>query len=74
MSNTHFNDNHEMIVKNRANSYSLYEENDFRRRVLNYANVGATSLFMTVEDLTRWLLNLKNGSVGGKPVIEQFQS
>ena len=39
--------------------------------MLSYANVGATSLFTTAEDLAKWSNNLDNGEVGGERVIEQ---
>ena len=72
MTNTHFHDDHQMIVKNRAYSYSP-SNNGFRLAALNYANVGATSLFTTAEDLARWVLNFEDKKVGGAPVIQQMQ-
>jgi CubicO group peptidase (beta-lactamase class C family) len=72
MTNTHFHDDHQMIVKNRAYSYSS-SNNGFRLAALNYANVGATSLFTTAEDLAKWVLNFEDKKIGGAPVIEQMQ-
>ena len=75
MASTHFHDDHQEIVKNRAYSYSP----DYRRRrgyrnsVLSYANVGATSLFTTAHDLARYLLNFDKGVVGGREVLEAMQ-
>jgi CubicO group peptidase (beta-lactamase class C family) len=71
MTNTHFHDDHEMIVKNRAYSYAP-QKDGYKLSALNYANVGATSLFTTVEDLARWIHNFDNGDVGGMGVIEQM--
>ena len=73
MSDTQFYDDHERIVKNRAYSYVPVKENGFKKRRLNYANVGATSLFTTAEDLAKWLQNFEDGRVGGREVIEQMQ-
>ena len=73
MSNTHFHDDHEMIVKNMAYSYAPKEGGGFKKSVLSYANVGATSLFTTVEDLTRWIQNFFDARVGGPGVIQQMQ-
>jgi CubicO group peptidase (beta-lactamase class C family) len=73
MSNTHFHDDHEMIVKNMAYSYEPKEGGGFKKSVLSYANVGATSLFTTVEDLTRWIQNFFDARVGGPGVIQQMQ-
>lgn len=72
MTNTHFHDDHEMIVKNRSYSYGPLDEGGFRKRVLSYANVGATSLFTTVEDLANWAHNFEDPRVGGKEVIDQM--
>ena len=72
MTNTHFHDDHEMIVKNRAYSYAAVDEGGFKKSVLSYANAGATSLFTTVEDLAKWAHNFENPRVGGRAVIEQM--
>lgn len=66
MKNTHFHDDHEMIVKNRAYSYYLDNNKQYKRSVLNYANVGATSLFTTAPDMAKWVLNLENPRFGGE--------
>jgi CubicO group peptidase (beta-lactamase class C family) len=72
MNNTHFHDDHEMIVKNRAYSYSARPGGGFKLSALNYANVGATSLFTTVEDLAKWITNFEDMKVGGPAVIQQM--
>jgi CubicO group peptidase (beta-lactamase class C family) len=73
MSHTHFHDDHEMIVKNRAYSYVPEENGGFKKRVLSYANVGATSLFTTVEDLAKWADNFFEKRLGGPEVIAQME-
>jgi CubicO group peptidase (beta-lactamase class C family) len=73
MSNTHFHDDHEMIVKNMAYSYSQMKDGTYKKNVLSYANVGATSLFTTVEDLCRWVQNFEDARVGGPGIIRQIQ-
>lgn len=70
MTNTHFHDDHEMVVPNRAYSYARGPEGQFKKAVLSYANAGATSLFTTVEDLAAWVHNLDTGTVGGTDVID----
>lgn len=72
MSSTQFYDDHERIVKNRAYSYAPVKDKGFKKRRLNYANVGATSLFMTVEDMAKWVQNFDDRRVGGSAVIEQM--
>src|SRR4029077_202975 len=60
-------------VKNRAYSYAPAAGGGFRLSALNYANVGATSLFTTVEDLAKWSQNFEDAKVGGPAVIQQMQ-
>jgi CubicO group peptidase (beta-lactamase class C family) len=72
MQNTLFYDDHQKIVNNRA--YSYYEDSaGYKKSVLNYANVGATSLFTTVDDLSRWAINFENPKVGNHKIIEQMK-
>ena len=71
MTNTQFYDDHEKIVKNRAYSYG--QENGFsKKRTLSYSNVGATSLFTTVEDLSKWTMNFEKPIVGDSELIKKF--
>lgn len=71
MTNTLFYDDHQKIVKNRAYSYAL-SGSEYKKSVLSYANVGATSLFTTVEDLALWAINFKSPVAGNKHIIEQM--
>ncbi len=72
MTRTAFHDDHERIVPGRAYSYSPDDDAGFKKSVLSYANVGATSLFTTVEDLALWSNNFDTAQLGGKAVIEQM--
>ena len=72
MTSTHFHDDHEMVVKNRAYAYAPGPAGEFKLTALNYANVGATSLFTTAEDMAKWALNFEDQKVGGKSVIDQM--
>jgi CubicO group peptidase (beta-lactamase class C family) len=65
MSRTHFHLDYEEIVKDRALSYSHLGEGKFKNAILSYGNVGATSLFTTVEDLAKWDRNFYDGGIGG---------
>ncbi len=73
MTNTLFYDDHEKVVKNRAYSYYKYGSTH-KKSVLNYANVGATSLFTTVEDLSKWSMNFSNPKVGSKDIINTMNT
>lgn len=72
MKSTLFYDDHEKIVKNRA--YSYYDNNGYKKSVLSYANVGATSLFTTAEDLSLWALNFGNPVVGDTSLIRKLNT
>ena len=72
MSSTHFHIDHQEIVRNRAYSYEGEPGKGFQQAVLNYANVGATSLFTTVEDMANWLRNFDDKRVGGAAVVDRM--
>lgn len=73
MSSTLFYDDHEKIVKNRA--YSYYQnDGEYKKSVLNFANVGATSLFTTVEDISLWAMNFSNLKVGDAAIIKKMNT
>ena len=72
MTNTHFHDDHEMIVKNRAYSYLSVKDDGFKNAVNNLTALGSSSLYSTVEDLAKWILNFDNARIGGQVVVEQM--
>ncbi|MGA2531438.1 MAG: serine hydrolase domain-containing protein [Candidatus Aminicenantales bacterium] len=72
MTSTHFHLDHKEIVRNRAYSYEGDAVKGFKQSVLNYANVGATSLFTTVEDMASWLRNFDEKRVGGAAVLDKM--
>ena len=74
MRDTHFHLDHRQIVKNRAYSYEPDTLKGFRKSVLSYANVGATSLFTTVEDMALWDRNFYTATVGGSEVIDMMHT
>ena len=73
MNSTLFYDDHEKIVKNRVYSYNS-DSGGYKKSVLNYANVGATSLFTTVEDLSLWSMNFLNMKVGDSTIINKMNT
>ena len=72
MTNSHFHDDHQMILKNRAYSYQAVENGGFKHAVNNTTALGSSSLFSTVEDLAKWILNFDNIQIGEQTVIEQM--
>ena len=73
MNNTLFYDDHEKIVKNRAYSYQS-TGTGFKKSVLNFANVGATSLFTTVEDLSLWSMNFSKATIGDVSIFNKMKT
>ena len=72
MTNSHFHDDHQMILKNRAYSYQAVENGRFKHAVNNTTALGSSSLFSTVEDLAKWILNFDDTQIGEQIVIEQM--
>lgn len=75
MKNTLFYDNQEQLVKGRA--YSFHQSpggssDAYRKSILSYGNVGATSLFTTVGDLALWLDNFRSPKIGSKAVAAEM--
>ncbi|WP_111683970.1 serine hydrolase domain-containing protein [Winogradskyella tangerina] len=73
MNKTLFYDDHEKIVKDRA--YSYYNQGgNYKKSVLSYANVGATSLFTTVEDLALWSMHLNRPKDDIKDIVSKMNT
>lgn len=70
MANTHFDDDHRTIVKNRVQSYEQPAQGGLRRYVETEDWVGAIGLLTTAEDLLRWARNFYDIRVGGPNFIE----
>jgi CubicO group peptidase (beta-lactamase class C family) len=73
MIDTHAHDDHQMIVPNRAESYARLPRGSYRRAPLNYATVGATSLFTTIEDMARWAATLMSGTFAPEVLDEMVR-
>jgi CubicO group peptidase (beta-lactamase class C family) len=72
MTNTHFHDDHERIVKNRAWSYEREGDKSFKNAFSNISVVGGGGMYSTVEDLAKWVNNFDHGRVGGPGVLKQM--
>jgi CubicO group peptidase (beta-lactamase class C family) len=71
MTNTLFYDDCEKIVRNRAYSFYL-DSTGYKKSILSYSNVGATSLFTTAEDLCQWARNFETPVVGDRDIINRM--
>ena len=72
MTNSHFHDDHQMILKNRAYSYQTAENGGFKHAVNNTTALGSSSLYSTVEDLAKWMLNFDDTQIGEQTVIDRM--
>jgi len=72
MTRTHFHLDHRRIVHDRAYSYET-AGGGYQASPLNYANVGATSLFTTAPDLVKWLDNFREPKVGGRAAVARLE-
>ena len=69
MDNSFFYDDHEEIIKNRAYSYKKLNGR-LKKSNLNFATVGPTSLFTTIEDMNKWASNFRNPIIGSEEIFK----
>jgi CubicO group peptidase (beta-lactamase class C family) len=60
------------LVPNRAESYTPAGET-FHHAVSQLAAQGSSSLFISAEDMGKWLMNFETGRAGGKRALERMQ-
>jgi CubicO group peptidase (beta-lactamase class C family) len=65
MTNSHFHDDHTMVVPNRAIGYARRPDGTYASVTNNLMALGSSSLFSTVEDLAKWVMNFDDPRVGG---------
>jgi len=72
MANTHFHDDHTMIVPSRATGYAPHTGGGFEIDMSNFEQLGDGSVMTTVEDMFRWDQNFDHPQVGGTDAIRQL--
>ena len=72
MKNTHFHDNHTMIVPKRATGYAP-APSGFRIEMSNFEQTGDGAVYTTIEDLLLWDQNFYQPKVGGQAMLDQLQ-
>jgi len=74
MRSTHFQDDSTEIVPDRAESYRPAPGGGFRRVTSNLTALGSSSLFTTIEDLSKWIANFEAAApvVGGPEVVRRL--
>lgn len=69
MLNTHFHSDHSEVTPNRTSAYQQDEQGNWKISIPVFDNYGATSLFTTVEDLSKWDKNFYSKKIGGPDFI-----
>lgn len=69
MANTHVRDDYAEVIANRAFGYARGPNNTYRTTPDNLTGLGSSSIFSTVDDFARWLINFGDAAVGGKAAI-----
>jgi CubicO group peptidase (beta-lactamase class C family) len=64
MKNTHFHDDHALIVKNRASGYAPLRGGGFRISMTTLGMIGDGGVFTCVDDLLLWDQNFYNNKLG----------
>ncbi len=71
MTRTQFRDNYRSVLDDQAFSYN-YTRNEYLRGIDTLSLAGSHSLFTSVSELSKWMLNLGTGRVGGPAPIEKM--
>ena len=75
MNHTHFHDNRDMIVKNRAESYYVKNDSVLERVHSSFDLVGSGGLLSNIDDLILWDKNYYNNKIGsGEKLMETIRT
>ena len=69
MTHTHFRDDYTEVISQSTSGYSKWPDSTYHRVPDNLVAPGSSSLFTTVEDLSKWLINFDNPVVGGNAAL-----
>jgi CubicO group peptidase (beta-lactamase class C family) len=71
MTRTQFRDNYRSIFDDQAFTYN-FTRREYLKGIDNLSLVGSHSLFASIADLAKWLLNLETGQVGGPDILAKM--
>lgn len=74
MNDTHFHDNHLEVVQNRAYGYAVDPEGGYAAVPNGLTALGSSSLYTTVDDLAKWVMNFDDPRVGGSTVVDRMKT
>lgn len=73
MTSTHFHDDHQMVIANRALGYTR-SDSGFRAVTNNLTALGSSSLFSSARDLAKWVTNFDDPKVGGAKAMQLMRT
>jgi len=71
MTRTQFRDNYRSIFDDQAFTYN-FTRREYLKGIDNLSLVGSHSLFASLADLAKWLLNLETGQAGGQDILAKM--
>lgn len=74
MTSSHFHDNNQEIVANRATGYARRQDGSYAVVTDNLMALGSSSLFSTVDDLAKWVINFDDPKAGGAAAMELMRT
>jgi CubicO group peptidase (beta-lactamase class C family) len=72
MKNSHFQDDYAEIVPNRAYPYARTGKDHFGTTTAACSNVGPTGLLSNIDDMSRWIMNFYEPTVGDENEIREL--
>ncbi|HYK20310.1 MAG TPA: serine hydrolase domain-containing protein [Pyrinomonadaceae bacterium] len=69
MVSTHVCDDYNEVIANRAFGYTRGPNGTYRSTPNHLTGLGSSSIFSTVDDFSRWLINFGDAAVGGKAAL-----
>jgi CubicO group peptidase (beta-lactamase class C family) len=72
MKHTHFSDDYAEIIAGRASSYKRLTGISYGRSPSNLSSYGSSSLFSTLDDMVRWIMNFHERKIGSEEVWEMM--
>jgi CubicO group peptidase (beta-lactamase class C family) len=73
MTATHFRDDHTEVIADRAFGYARMD-GGYRHSPNNLTALGSSSLFSSVDDLARWMINFDRATVGGRAAMDLMRT
>lgn len=69
MTNTHVREDYNEVIPNRADGYARGPNGTYRNTPDVITAFGSSSVFGTVDDFARWLINFDEAAIGGKSAM-----